>query len=99
LPETNRPAGGRRVDCRWPEHHLTVELDSYRYHGSRHAWEQDRQRERDARARGDEFRRYTWFDVHEQPGPMLDDLSRLLTVLLRAASGSTEQDSRAKDGD
>jgi hypothetical protein len=99
LPQTNRPAGGRRVDCRWPEHHLTVELDSYRYHGSRHAWEQDRQRERDARARGDEFRRYTWFDVHEQPGPMLDDLSRLLTVLLRAASGSTEQDSRAKDGD
>jgi hypothetical protein len=25
LPETNRPAGGRRVDCRWPEHRLTVE--------------------------------------------------------------------------
>jgi hypothetical protein len=22
LPETNRPAGGRRVDCRWPEHRL-----------------------------------------------------------------------------
>jgi hypothetical protein len=31
LPVTNRPAGGRRVDCRWPEHCLTVELDSYRY--------------------------------------------------------------------
>jgi predicted transcriptional regulator of viral defense system len=39
LPKTNRPAGGRRVDCRWPEHRLTVELDSYRYHHSRHAWE------------------------------------------------------------
>ena len=59
LPETNRPAGGRRVDCRWPAHRLTVELDSYRYHRSRHAWEQDRRREREARARGDEFRRYT----------------------------------------
>ncbi|MGH2954830.1 MAG: type IV toxin-antitoxin system AbiEi family antitoxin domain-containing protein [Solirubrobacterales bacterium] len=35
LPQTNRPAGGRRVDCRWPEYRLTVELDSYRYHGSR----------------------------------------------------------------
>ncbi|MDQ4048496.1 MAG: type IV toxin-antitoxin system AbiEi family antitoxin domain-containing protein, partial [Actinomycetota bacterium] len=39
LPQTNRPAGGRRVDCRWPEQRLTVELDSYRYHHSRHAWE------------------------------------------------------------
>jgi hypothetical protein len=31
-PKTNRAASGRRVDCRWPEHRLTVELDSYRYH-------------------------------------------------------------------
>jgi hypothetical protein len=78
LPETNVPADGRRVDCRWPEHGLTVELDSYRYHHTRHAWEQDRQREREARARGDEFRRYTWADVTEAPAPMLDDLRRLL---------------------
>jgi hypothetical protein len=27
-PETNRPAGGRPVDCRWPGRRLTVELDS-----------------------------------------------------------------------
>ena len=65
LPHTNRPAGGRRVDCRWPEQRLTVELDSYRYHHSRHAWEQDRRREREAHARGDEFRRYTYGDVFE----------------------------------
>jgi very-short-patch-repair endonuclease len=78
LPETNRPAGGRRVDCRWPEHRLTVELDSYAYHGSRHAWEQDRRREREAYARGDEFRRYTWRDVFEEPEPMMSELWRLL---------------------
>src|SRR5207247_2961603 len=35
-------------------------LDSYRFHHSRHAWEQDRRRDREARARGDELRRYTW---------------------------------------
>jgi hypothetical protein len=74
LPVTNRRAGGRRVDCRWPEHRLTVELDSYRYHGSRHAWEQDRQREREARARGDDFRRYTHGDVFERPRAMLAEL-------------------------
>jgi hypothetical protein len=78
LPETNRPAGGRRVDCRWVKQHLTVELDSYRYHNSRQSWERDRQREREARARGDEFRRYTWEDVFELPAPMLSDLCRLL---------------------
>jgi very-short-patch-repair endonuclease len=79
LPVMNRPAGGRRVDCRWPEHKLTVELDSYRYHNSRHAWEQDRRREREARARGDEFRRYTYGDVFEAPEPMLAELEALLT--------------------
>jgi putative AbiEi antitoxin of type IV toxin-antitoxin system len=78
LPQTNRPAGGRRVDCRWPEQRLTVELDSYRYHGSRHAWEQDRRRERVARARGDEFRRYTYGDVFETPELMLTELRALL---------------------
>ena len=67
LPETNRIVDGRRVDCRWPAHRLTVELDGYRYHGSRHAWEQDRRREREARARGDDFRRYTYGDVFESP--------------------------------
>jgi hypothetical protein len=78
LPQTNRPAGTRRVDCRWPERPLTVELDSYRYHQSRHAWEQDRHREREAHARGDEFRRYTYGDVFERPQLMLAELRALL---------------------
>ena len=69
LPETNRPEGAGYVDCRWPGHGLTVELDSYRFHRTRRSWEKDRQRERDARARGDEFRRYTWRDVVEDPAP------------------------------
>ena len=78
LPVTNRPAGGRRIDARWPEHRLTVELDSYRFHGSRHAWERDRRREREARARGDDFRRFTFGDV-EEPGAMLAELSSVLS--------------------
>jgi hypothetical protein len=83
LPITNKPAGGRRVDCRWPDHHLTVELDSYRFHNSRHSWEQDRRREREARARGDDFRRYTYGDVFERPALMLRELR-----YLRPASSS-----------
>jgi hypothetical protein len=74
LPVTNRTASSRRVDCRWPDHGLTVELDGYRFHNSRHSWEQDRHREREARARGDDFRRYTYGDVFEQPRLVLDEV-------------------------
>ena len=78
LPQMNRAVDGRRVDCHWPQHRLTVELDGYRYHRSRHAWEQDRHREREARSRGDEFRRFTWTDVREDPSYMLAELRTLL---------------------
>lgn len=80
LPEVNRAADGRRVDCRWPEHKLTVELDSYRFHNSRHSWELDREREREARDREDAHRRYSWADVQD-PGPTARELRRLLGLL------------------
>lgn len=79
LPDqTNRPASGRRVDCRWIKERLTVELDSFTFHNSRHSWERDRQREREAYARGDQIRRYTYGDVFEDPGPMITELVILL---------------------
>src|SRR4051794_14037540 len=76
LPATNKRVDGRRVDCRWPG--LTVELDSYRFHNSRYGWEQDREREREARKRGDEFRRYTWWDVTDGRAAMLAELRELI---------------------
>jgi hypothetical protein len=79
LPFTNRVASGRRVDCRWPEHRLTVELDSYRFHNSRHSWEQDRRRRREAKARGDEFEHYSYGDVLEDSNYMLAELRGLLS--------------------
>lgn len=81
LPATNRPAGGRFVDCRWPSQRLTVELDGHRYHRSRHAWEQDRRREREAYARGDRFRRFTWDDVTRWAPATLAELRVVLTAL------------------
>lgn len=80
LPITNRHEDGHYVDCRWPEHGLTVELDSYRFHNSRHAFEQDRRREREARARGDDFRRFTWGDVFETPEQTTAELTPALTA-------------------
>jgi very-short-patch-repair endonuclease len=79
LPQTNRVASSRRVDCRWAKYGLTVELNGYQFHNSRHSWEQDYKREREAYARGDQFRRYTWRDVFEDPRAMLRELHSLLS--------------------
>jgi hypothetical protein len=77
LPEANRVASGRRVDFRWPGR-LTVELDSYRFHNSRHSWEQGMRRQREARDRGEEFRRYSWVDVTEEAEAMVAEIRGLL---------------------
>ena len=79
LPETNRVADGRRVDCRWPDYRLTVELDGYRFHNSRYSWEQGLEREREARLRGDRFRRFSYADVFEDRSYMLRELTTLLS--------------------
>jgi hypothetical protein len=82
------------VDCRWPEHKLTVELDSYGFHNSRYSWEQDRRREREARARGDEFRRYTYGDVFEEPELMLAELRALVPQRSRKSRSTTSAPGR-----
>ncbi len=78
LPQTNVVSGTRRVDCRWPAHRLTVELNSFRFHNSRYSWEGDYRREREARDRGDEFRRFSWGDVFERPDYLLREMRKLL---------------------
>ena len=78
LPVMNRLADARRVDCRWDDPPLTVELDSYRFHNSRYAWKQDHLREREARARG-EFRRYIWEDVFEEGEATVREVRGLLS--------------------
>ena len=47
LPRTNIDVRGDKVDCHWPDHGaLTVELHSYRFHGSRLGYETDLTRRR-----------------------------------------------------
>jgi putative AbiEi antitoxin of type IV toxin-antitoxin system len=80
LPVTNKIAGSKRVDRRWPEQKLTVELVSYRFHNSYHSWEQDHARRREARARGDEFRTYTWRDITENAESVMRDFAPISTA-------------------
>jgi hypothetical protein len=76
-PQVNRKRGAHYVDLRWAEQRVTVELNGYRFHHSRYAWEQDHDRRRAARERGDEFRTYTYEDVLEERA-MLEELRGLL---------------------
>lgn len=46
LPRTNVDRAGDKVDCHWRDRDLTVELLSYRFHGSRRAFETDIARRR-----------------------------------------------------
>ncbi len=75
------------------EHHLTVELDSCRHHNSRHTWDQDRRREREAWARGEELRRFTHGDVFKRPAATIEEVSDLLR-----AAGVLDKPPRARPG-
>lgn len=87
LPAANKRVDGKRIDYHWPGL-LTVELDSYRYHNSRYAWEQDHERRRQARRRKEEFRRYTWFDVTEGRREMYGEIAELLSCGSAPRSGA-----------
>lgn len=88
LPETNILVDLSIVDCRWPLLGLTIELDSYRFHASRQAWERDRRREREARRRGDTFIRYTWGDVFERAEETLAEVRTLVPIARKPTKGS-----------
>ena len=73
LPRTNIDHAGDKVDCHWPQHGLTIELLSYRYHASRHAFEQDV-----ARRRRSNHIAYTYGDVFERGAATAADVARRL---------------------
>ena len=57
---------------------MTVELLSYRFHNSKYAWDQDHDRKRQARARGDKWRSFTYDDVFKDKTYMIGELRDLL---------------------
>ncbi len=73
LPRTNIDHAGDKVDCHWPPFELTVELLSYRFHASRHAFENDV-----ARRRRSDHLAYTWGDVFERGDRTAAELRPLL---------------------
>ena len=63
------------MDCHWPHIGLTVELMSYRFHGSRRAFEEDI-----ARRRRSNHVAFSYGDVFERAEATANELARRLHV-------------------
>jgi predicted transcriptional regulator of viral defense system len=66
------------VDCLWTEQRLIVELDSRTVHGTRRAFENDRERDRLLQVEGWRTVRITWRQLRDDAPAVLADLRRLL---------------------
>lgn len=67
------------ADCLWREQRLIAELDGGEAHGTRAAFESDRERDRRLQAAGWRTVRITWRQL-DHPTPLLEDLTSLLRV-------------------
>ena len=77
-PEVNATVGGLMVDALFRAERLVVELDGHEFHAGAAAAEEDRRRELRLRGLGYRVVRYTWRQITEHPGEVLDDLRREL---------------------
>jgi very-short-patch-repair endonuclease len=59
-PEVNAELGPYEVDLLWRREKLAAEVDSWRFHHTRQAFERDRQRDADLQAMGFRSMRITW---------------------------------------
>lgn len=77
-PEINVRLNGREIDFLWRDLGLAVELDGFRDHGSRRAFNDDRRRDAELLAAGIVVLRLTWDDVVERPKETLVRLARVI---------------------
>ncbi len=74
------------IDFAYPEQMVGVELDGWRFHGSRRAWEADIKRANALVAAGWQVIRGTWRGVQRNPHTLLSQVSRLLIPALSSAT-------------
>lgn len=81
-PENNAKIAGLEVDFVWRDARLVVELDGWRYHGTRHAFETDRARDHVLKRAGYEVLRFTHRQVTDRP----HDVAATLRAALASAA-------------
>jgi very-short-patch-repair endonuclease len=80
LPETNASLGRHEVDFLWRERRLVVEVDGFRFHSSRVAFERDRERDARLAATGHTVLRVTWRQLVQAPEAVVARIAAALAV-------------------
>lgn len=83
VPLLNVRVHGFEVDFYWPEHRLVLEVDGFRYHSSRRAFEHDRLKDATLQAAGVATTRVTWRQI---TGARLPVVARLAQALANTRS-------------
>ena len=77
-PRTNVKIGRHERDFVWPEQRLIVEVDSWTFHGTRQAFERDRETDAELTAAGWRVMRVTWRQLTQEPEAVIARLARAL---------------------
>ena len=77
-PHTNFVEQGFELDCYWPEHRFAVELDVFETHGTRAAFERDRERQEELLLAGITMTRVTGPRLEREPAEVIRRVARLL---------------------
>jgi hypothetical protein len=78
LPATNYFVAGHELDAYWPEYDFAVEIDTFETHGSRRAFEVDRERDAALLEEGIRTIRITDRQIETRPDQVIRRLSKLL---------------------
>jgi very-short-patch-repair endonuclease len=69
-----------QVDCHWPDTNQIVELDGWEGHGTRSAFQDDRERDRRLKVAGYSVTRLTWNQLRDEPEAIASDLRAMLRM-------------------
>jgi len=91
-PEVNVQLGPHLVDFLWRSRRLVVETDGYGYHRGRTAFQDDRSRDLDLRARGFEVIRLAEKQVDDEP----QRVAEVVSAALRVGANGDESEARGQ---
>ena len=87
-PEVNVPLLDYIVDFLWRDARLVAEVDGLATHGTRDAFESDRDRDGRLAVAGYRVVRFTWRDITRRPAVVVDRVRRLLEAGTTSAAGA-----------
>ena len=77
-PRVNVPFETWKLDFYWPTAHFAVEVDSYRFHGSRYRFERDRRKDNALRQAHIEVMRIVDHEITDRSHALVADVTREL---------------------